>query len=236
MTGMRHLVLLPAMLCDEELYQPQIEALAGKANPATLVIAEAGMAESAAAVLQQAPPQFVLAGTSYGANLALEVAITAPTRVVSLWLMGCNPGPHGDPEAGARLSRRVEAGKFADVVDELASNIVYARGPNGSEAGAAFVRMARRLGSTVFLNQNASLLARHDRRDDLASIQCPTLLIWGREDEFAGLAHATLMAARMPRASLTILDYCGHLPTLEQPAAVTDAVRAWLHAVVWAST
>lgn len=233
--GTRHMVLLPAMLCDEELYRPQIEALAGEATLAPLVIAEAGMAKSAAAVLEQAPPQFVLAGTSYGANLALEVAIIAPTRVVGLWLMGCNPGPHGDPEAGGRLSGRVEAGKFEDVVDELASTIVYAPGSNGSAAGAAFVRMARRLGSEVFLKQNASLLARHDRRDSLASIQCPTLLVWGREDEFAGNAHAALMASCMPRASLTVLDQCGHLPTLEQPAVVTDAVRTWLHADILAS-
>lgn len=231
----RNLVLLPAMLCDDELYRPQIEALAGEANLATLVIAETGMAESAAAVLRQAPPQFALAGTSYGANLALEVAITAPTRVVGLWLMGCNPGPHGDPETGARLSSRVQAGKFEDVVDELASTIVYAPGSNGSAAGAAFGRMARRLGAEVFLNQNGSLLARYDRRDSLASIQCPTLLVWGREDEFAGIAHAALMASRMPRANLTVLDQCGHLPTLEQPAAVADTVRTWLQADIWAS-
>lgn len=232
---MRHLVLLPAMLCDEELYRPQIEALAGEANLTPLVIAETGMAECAAAVLRQAPPQFVLVGTSFGASLALEVAITAPTRVVGLWLMGCNPGPHGGPEAGGRLSDRVQADQFEDVVDELASTIVYAPGYNGSVARAAFVRMARRLGSAVFLNQNGSLLARHDRRDNLASIQCPTLLIWGREDEFTGIAHAALMASRMPRASLTVLDQCGHLPTLEQPAAATNAVRTWLHADVWAS-
>lgn len=231
-----HLVLLPAMLCDADLYRPQAEALAGEADVATLVIAEPGMAESAAAVLRQAPPRFVLAGTSYGGNLALEIALTAPSRVVGLWLMGCNPGPHPDQEAGDRLSQRVAAGKFEDVVDELASTIVYAPGANGAAAGAAFVRMARRLGSAVFLKQNASLLARPDRRDRLASIQCPTLLTWGRDDEFAGIAHADLMASRIPRARLTVLDRCGHLPSLEQPAAVTDAVRTWLHSDIWAAT
>lgn len=229
-------VLLPAMLCDESLYQPQIEALAGEANLAPLIIAEASMAMGAAAVLRQAPPQFVLAGTSYGGSLALEVAITAPTRVVGLWLMGCNPGPHGDPEAGRRLSDRVQAGEFEDIVGELASTIVYARGPNGSAAGSAFARMARRLGSAAFLNQNSSLLTRQDRRDNLASIQCPTLLVWGRDDEFSSIAHASLMASRIPRARLTVLEQCGHLPTLEQPASVIGAVRAWLRADLSAVT
>jgi hypothetical protein len=85
-TATRHLVLLPAMLCDEELYRPQAEALAAEANVATLVIAEAGMAESAAAVLRQAPPQFVLAGTSYGANLAIQ------GQIVLVAMRGIAPG------------------------------------------------------------------------------------------------------------------------------------------------
>jgi len=224
----RHLVLLPAMLCDEDLYRAQIAALGDLVESLPLVVAEAGMAESAAAVLRRAPARFVLAGTSYGASLALEVAVTAPTRVLGLWLMGCNPGPHGHPEAASRLGGRVEAGEFEAVVEELAQRSVYARGPNGPVAGAAFRRMARRLGPAVFLQQNATLLGRHDRRGNLAGINCPTLLIWGREDDFAEIAHGSLMASWMPRAKLVVLDDCGHLPPIEQPAAVTDAVRTWL--------
>jgi pimeloyl-ACP methyl ester carboxylesterase len=39
------------------------------------------------------------------------------------------------------------------------------------------------------------------------------------------------MASWMPRAKLVVLDDCGHLPPIEQPAAVTDAVRTWLRQV-----
>ncbi len=219
------------MLCDEDLYRAQIAVLGDVVESLPLVVAEAGMAESAAAVLRRAPALFVLAGTSYGASLALEVAVTAPSRVLGLWLMGCNPGPHGNPDAARRLGGRVEAGEFEAVVDELAQRTVYARGPNGLVAGAAFRSMARRLGPVIFLQQNATLLERQDRRGDRAGIDCPTLLIWGREDEFAGIAHGSLMASRMPRANLVVLEDCGHLPSIEQPAAVTDAVGAWLRQV-----
>jgi pimeloyl-ACP methyl ester carboxylesterase len=224
----RRLVLLPAMLCDEELYHPQIEAVRDVIEALPFVVAEASMAEGAAAILRRAPARFLLAGTSYGANLALEVAATAPARVAGLWLMGCNPGPHDDPEGGRRLTERVEAGEFEAVVEELAERIVAARGANAQTAREGFQRMACRLGARVFRRQNASLIGRCDRRDDLSRMSCPTLLLWGRDDEFSALTNGTTMAGRMPRSRLIVLDNCGHLPTIERPEAVTAAVREWL--------
>jgi pimeloyl-ACP methyl ester carboxylesterase len=226
--GAGYLVLLPAMLCDEELYSPQIEAVRDLVETLPLVIAEASVAEGAAAVLRRAPARFLLAGTSYGANLALEVAATAPERVAGLWLMGCNPGPHGDPEGGRRLTRRVQAGEFDAVVEEFAERVVSARGATAPTARAVFQRMARRLGTAVFQRQNASLLGRSDRLSDLSRMSCPTLLLWGRDDEIAPVAHGTTMTALMPKSRLVVLDDCGHLPTIERPEAVTAALRAWL--------
>ena len=57
------LVFLPAMLCNDELYRPQIEGLRDLVESIALTVAEATMAEAAAAVLRQAPPHFLLAGT-----------------------------------------------------------------------------------------------------------------------------------------------------------------------------
>jgi pimeloyl-ACP methyl ester carboxylesterase len=36
------------------------------------------------------------------------------------------------------------------------------------------------------------------------------------------------MAAQIPGAELCIVEGCGHLAPLEQPAAVSDALRSWL--------
>src|SRR2546421_1803167 len=88
--------------------------------------------------------------------------------------------------------------------------------------------MARRLGDGVFERQSASLLGRADRRDDLRRTSCPTLLLWGRDDTLSPVTHGTMMAARITRARLVVLDDCGHLPTLEHPELVTAALRDWL--------
>jgi pimeloyl-ACP methyl ester carboxylesterase len=222
------LVFLPAMVCSDDLYRPQIEGLRDLVEPMTLTAAENTMAEAAAEVLRVAPARFLLAGTSYGGNLALEVVTLAPSRVLGLWLMGCNPGPHVDLTVALRRNRRVQSGEYEEVVEELASAITYDRGPHAIGAASSFRRMAGQAGPAVFLLQNTALLGRHDRRPDLARIGCPTLLVWGREDRFAAPQHGADMSALIPDARLVVLDACGHLPTLEQPDATVALAREWL--------
>src|SRR5262245_8336753 len=222
------LVLLPAMLCNDALYRPQIERLRDLVEPMTLTVAETTMAEAAATVLRQAPPHFLLAGTSYGGSLALEVVALAPARVLGLWLMGCNPGPHRDRAAAHRRNDRVQSGEFDGVVEELASTMTCEHGPHALGAANSFRSMARQAGPDVFLSQNTALLNRTDRRADLARIACPTLVVWGREDRLAAPQHGADMAGLIPGARLVVLDRCGHLPTLEQPDVTVALAREWL--------
>jgi pimeloyl-ACP methyl ester carboxylesterase len=222
------MVFLPAMLCNDELYRPQIEALRDLVDPMPLTPAEATMAESATAVLEQAPSRFLLVGTSYGGSLALEVVSRAPSRVVGLWLMGCSPGPHNDPAAARLRNDRVHRGEFDAVVEELATTIAYEAGPYGVGAANDFRRMAKLAGPGVFLRQNTALLSRLDRRADLARIGCPTLLVWGREDRFVSAQRGAEMGALIPGARFVVLDGCGHLPTLERPDATIGLAREWL--------
>src|SRR5438552_13503799 len=140
------MVFLPAMLCSDELYRPQVEALRDVIGPMVLTVAETTMAASATAILAQAPPSFLLVGTSYGGNLALEVFSRAPSRVLGLWLMGCSPGPHNDPAAGRLRNDRVQRGEFDAVVEELATTIVYEPGPYAIAAATGFRRMAKQAG------------------------------------------------------------------------------------------
>ncbi len=222
------LVLLPALLCDAELYRAQTVALADLADPLNLPASGATLAESAEAVLRQAPPRFALAGTSAGGSLALEIVARAPARVAGLWLMGANPGASADPAGARRLNERVRAGEFAVVVEELAARAIYADGPRGVEATEAFRRMAQRAGPEVFLRDNAAMIAREDRWSALDRLAVPTLLLWGRHDEFASVERAQEIAARVPSARLVVLDDCGHLPTIEQADACIRAARDWL--------
>jgi pimeloyl-ACP methyl ester carboxylesterase len=83
----------------------------------------------------------------------------------------------------------------------------------------------------LYAAQIHALLARPDASALLGEIRCPTLVLVGREDSWAPVSRHEEMAALIPRASLTVVPDCGHMCTLEQPEAVSRAMRGWLTSV-----
>jgi len=77
-----------------------------------------------------------------------------------------------------------------------------------------------------------ALTAMRDRADSTALLPdlrgLPTLVMVGSEDRMTPPARASAMASAIPDARLIVVSGAAHLPTLEQPSVVTDALRAFL--------
>jgi pimeloyl-ACP methyl ester carboxylesterase len=71
---------------------------------------------------------------------------------------------------------------------------------------------------------------RTDCTHELAAIRCPTLVVVGDEDVATPPATARRIAEAIPGARLVTIARAGHSAPVEQPAAVTDAIRAFLDA------
>lgn len=65
----------------------------------------------------------------------------------------------------------------------------------------------------------------------LGAIRCPTLIVHGRQDPIP-LASSEAAAAAIPDARLVVLEGSGHVPYVEQPEALWDAVVPFLASVV----
>ena len=89
-------------------------------------------------------------------------------------------------------------------------------------------QMAVDTGAEALERQHAAIMGRPDNRPLLASIRCPTLVIVGREDALTPPELAQEIASGIAGATLEIVADCGHLSTMERPAAVNRALRAWL--------
>jgi pimeloyl-ACP methyl ester carboxylesterase len=88
--------------------------------------------------------------------------------------------------------------------------------------------MARNIGRDAFVRQEEAIMSRSDSRALLPTIAVPTLVLCGRQDAVAPLDRHEEMAAGIPGARLEVIEECGHLSTLERPAEVSAALRAWL--------
>lgn len=223
------LLLVPGLLCDEQLWRHQVAALSADVE---CVVADVGVHDSiealAHAALSGVDGPFALAGLSMGGYVALEIVRQAPARVSRLALVDTQPRPDSDEQAQRRRGfiDQVREGGFADVVAALLPLTVH---PDHVAALAdEFTAMAHRVGPAAFLRQQAAIIDRPDSVPSLPGITCPTLVVCGREDQITPLEGSELMAAEIPGARLEVLEHCGHLSSLEQPGAVTSLLREWL--------
>lgn len=230
------LVLIPGLLCDEFVWSAQREALSAHAQ---VWIADHGSLDSltdmAEAVLRDAPAErFALAGHSMGGRVALEVLRLAPHRIERLALLDTGwlpraPGAVGEKERASRLALLENASQSG----MQAMGRQWARGMVRPEAidmpvFAAIVEMIERKTPEVFAAQIRALLGRPDASAQLLAIDCPTLLLCGRQDSWSPLSQHLQMAAIIRGARLRIIEDAGHMSTLEQPEAVTAALVEWL--------
>jgi len=56
----------------------------------------------------------------------------------------------------------------------------------------------------------------------LRRVQCPTLLLWGKEDRLVPPAYAETYKKHIPHAELQWIEECGHLPMFEREAEFVD--------------
>ena len=58
----------------------------------------------------------------------------------------------------------------------------------------------------------------------LPSIHAPTLVVWGADDDLLPPTLGTLFCEEIPNCRLVVLERCGHIPMLEAPEALNEAL------------
>ncbi|MEO8101208.1 MAG: alpha/beta hydrolase [Betaproteobacteria bacterium] len=228
-----NLPLLPGLLNDARLFQYQEEDLADIAQTlvADMTVADT-IPELAAEVLAHAPQQFALAGLSLGGDVALEIMRQAPGRVLGLALLDTNARTD-TPEATANGHTQMAQAEsnFQIVLDNLMPTLVHPSRMKYHSIVDTLYSMGYRVGKDAFLRQKRASMGRIDSRPYLGSIDCPTLVLCGREDVIAPLEMHEEMAAAIPGAHLAVIDECAHLSAMGQPRLVAEAMRDWLRRI-----
>ncbi len=183
-------------------------------------------------------------GVSMGGMIAQLLAAKHPERVASLTSVMSstgNPQPRvawGKPRAvRAILSRPANPGELQSVIDRLEKVFSVIGSPSALEDRSALrshlERVARRgLDTEASRRHLLAVLSTGDRRDWLARIRAPTLVIHGRLDPLVPLAAGIETARCIAGARLVVIDGMAHdlppalLPRLADEIAAQMGVAA----------
>ena len=225
------LVLIPPMMCDARIFYAQVAELS-KEMPITCVPITTGerMEELASQILSWLPPKFALCGMGMGGMVAMEVLRRAPERVTRVAFI-CTNAQSDTPEISALREPQIIAarsGRLRDVIRDEVNPAWLSPGPYRNDIHAMLTEMAEGLGEKVYVRQARALQRRKDQQDVLRRIKQPALVMCGDHDGQNTVRRHEFLAELIPYARLEVISNAGHVPTLENPDVVSEALRAWL--------
>ncbi len=175
-----------------------------------------------AAALEQVGEPAVLIGSSLGGALCLHAASAAPGRVRAV----VGLAPAGAPLTGADrdLLRAAFRGDLRSALD--LPRKLYRKPP---PLAGLFARDLARHFATPAVQRLLVDIGEHAlAAEDLRRIGQPVLILWGESDGILPASSVEWFREHLPAASVEVLRECGHLPQIEQRAAVLERLRRFL--------
>ena len=165
--------------------------------------------------------QLLVAGNSLGGHVGLHLAMAIPERIAGLVLTGSSglyEREMGRPQ-GANPSRQWYYEKMCEifydpimVTDEMVDDVQAIL--SGRQCKRVLVSIAKSA-------------KRDNLADRLGEVQCPVLLVWGKQDNVTPPDVADEFNSLLPNSELAWLDKCGHTPMLEHPAVFAKTMSKW---------
>lgn len=171
----------------------------------------------------------VLMGQSYGGMMAADLAAIFPDSVSKLVLLDAiglwrDDAPIPLVQLASSMPDKLPAFLFHDVNGEGARSLFtpLPDAESNIKAGASFVWALGCTGKFFWPIADYGLGKRLHR------VKAPTLIVWGKQDALVPVVYAQEFAQRIAGSKLAVIDNCGHIPQLEQPAETLAHVKEFL--------
>ena len=236
----RPLLLVPGIGCSADMWAPFIDYFpsrrvisfdapgAGRSSTPLCPVPVASLAALAAAVLDAREVESTdVVGFSYGGAIAQQLAYDYPDRVLKLVLAATNCGLgsyFGNPRAMAAMAtplRFYSTTYFENVAADVYGGVTGRDPKKRSNASSARRRVPpssygyamQLLGGIGWSSWSYLPQIRHE-----------TLVVCGDDDPLVPLANARMLATRIPRARLEIVERAGHLLLWDEPERVAPRI------------
>lgn len=176
----------------------------------------------------------VLGGLSMGGYVALAFARKYPMDLAGLVLVDTKAaGDSAEVKESRERMAELARTRGAMAVAEQMEPTLLAPGTRGRKPHVheTLRTMMESCPPETIAQACLAMRDRRDMQDELPSIPCPTLIICGNQDVITPPEVARQMQQAIPRSHLEIIPGAGHLTPIEEPAAVTTALRQFLEKV-----
>jgi pimeloyl-ACP methyl ester carboxylesterase len=167
----------------------------------------------------------VFVGHSMGSAIALAIAIHHPEYVVGLGLISAGARLRINPELLVYAADQTTFTKAADLLVSYSFSVHTS--PHLVELASRRLLETRQ---SVFLGDLQACDC-FDVMDSLGSVDQPTLVVCGSEDQMTPLRYAQFLSNSLPHAQLSVIPDAGHMVMLEQPRLVADGLLSFLGAL-----
>jgi pimeloyl-ACP methyl ester carboxylesterase len=164
----------------------------------------------------------VLVGNSFGGHVALRVALEHPELVNGLVLAGSS----GLIEKSIVKEIQIRPSRewLSEKIGELFHDRSHMR---EADLDRAHKELSQRSKARAMIRLSRTARRNHLGRQ-MAKIQTPTLLVWGRQDVVTPPEAAQQFHALLPNARLVWLDQCGHVPMVEKADEFAAELRQFV--------
>lgn len=181
-------------------------------------------------------PSAAIMGHSMGGYVALALAQIAPERISALGLIGTQSNTDSPEVRQGRL--RMVADVTANGSEVAAASMLRRFFPDGAtnEELESIIEDVNRImvatRATTIIKAQQGMAERLDLTSLLETFEFPVLIMTGDKDRIVPLERAELMASRLRNGSLVTIENAGHMMMLEQPQAVTMAIRQFMSEII----
>jgi len=186
---------------------------------------------------QEIHDPLVVMGCSMGGGLAMDFALTHPSRVKALIMVGSAPsGLELDvpaPAKFAEVEKAFEAGDL-DLVSELETQIWFdGTGRTPEQVNQPMRKLLYEMNRIALAHEVKQLGKRLPNTeapafDRLKALAIPVLIIVGSHDTAYILAAANYMEEHIGSARKAIIEDAAHLPNMDQPGEFQGIVKEFL--------
>jgi pimeloyl-ACP methyl ester carboxylesterase len=178
----------------------------------------------------------VVAGNSFGGELAWQLAVADPDRVVGLILVDAAGYPlkSSSTPIGFRLARMPLVSNLMQnvlpraVVRSSVRNVYGDPSKVSDDLVDRYFEMLLRAGNRRALVAHFAVYRSGDDSAQIVQVRTPTLILWGGRDRLNPPANAERFAHDIPHSRVVLFPTLGHVPHEEDAASTAAAAATFL--------